>query len=112
MEKAQKVRKRREEFSRYPLVSMAEEVFEWVLDEIDKRTSIMNFNPIQIFIREDTLQTTEGWIYEKNMKHFLKLHTLEELLIKLKDIVDKEDGFEASLNYGAKNIISICINII
>lgn len=113
MEKAQKVFKTRQEFINYPLVSMANEIFNWVLDELDERTKAMCFDPIQICVDKDRLRTTYGSVFKKNMTGFLKLHTFEELFTTLNDLVNNEVGYEATLFYpNDKCFHSIVINII
>lgn len=115
MEKAQRVRKTRQEFINYPLVSMANEIFDWVLDEFDARTKVMNFDPIQLYVYKSsiktTIKTTNGLEYKNSMIYFLQSYSIEELFAKLKDIVDGEDGFSATLNSDA-GILNITIDII
>lgn len=98
MEKAQKVRKTRQEFSRYPVVSMAKELFDWILDVLDERSRVLNFDPIKIFGFKGEIYMDHGVSYPKTGEYFFSTRQTGELFEKLKDIVNNEDGFEAKLH--------------
>ena len=111
MEKAQKVLKARQEFVRYPVTSTAKDVFDWILDELDARTRVMVFEPIQVYLYKDRLMIIDGHEYPKDLTRFLQEYSAKELFTKLKDLIDKEQGFKATLiDEGREDLI--CIDII
>ncbi len=115
MTKAQEVRRRRLDAIQKDITAQAEKVFDWILDLIDANTQKGHFGMVEVclFEGQDIIKTTnfngkKGTEYD--LGFFLLLHDKLELFEKLKEVVDKEEGFKSVLKpnatlYDSKAII-------
>lgn len=103
MTKAQKVRNRRLESRQIALTTQAKKVFDWILDLIDADTQKGLFRPIEVclFDKQHTILTTDLG-YKKGFEYFLDNFLLQhdwlDFFLTLKEVIEKEDGYTASLD--------------
>lgn len=115
MNKAQEIRKRRVLKSNYDVYVEAKEVFDWILDLIDNDTTkrLFEAGPFKIYSTPwDTCirNFSDEKIYELGAS-FIKQHGIETFFSILKERIENEPGFQATINLNDFHQECDCISL-
>ena len=101
MKKAQEVRSRRLESLKNELNVEAEKIFDWLLDLMDEKTKKGEYEAIEVysFYDGDEIRCTYGKTY--NLSKLLKKYSITQVFFKLEEVVEREEGFVATLDFKA-----------
>lgn len=99
MKKAQEVRKRRLEAKKKIFSGEAEKIFDWTLDLIDSGTEAGNFNSLVIRLVADDDIILNSFNDKKYNLEDKEYNLGEKIMLfqTLKNIIDKEEGYDSNL---------------
>lgn len=89
MTRAQEIRKRRIDKRKIEKENMADMVWNWILDEFDKNTSLSNYKCIKVEISQDIIKVEKDEYRMTGMEP-------KELFGMIQEIVKGEEGYKLS----------------
>lgn len=103
MTKAQEVRSRRLESLQNELSEKTEKIFDWILDLMDEETKKGKFGAIEVYIYydQDELRFDMEGYYVYDLSKALQKFDRKQIFSKLKEVVEREEGYTATLNTNA-----------
>ena len=103
MTKAQQVRSRRLESRQNELTVETKRIFDWILDLIDADTKSGHYGSIKVclFYDQDELRTTRLNNEAYDMSKILLKFDRKQIFTKLKEVVEQEEGYKATVDTNA-----------
>ncbi len=101
MTKAQEVRRRRLESLENELNVEAEKIFDWLLDLMDEKTKKGEYEAIEVYSFYDGDEIRYAYEKTYNLSKLLRKYSISIIYIKLKEVVEREDGFIATVDFKA-----------
>ncbi len=105
MTKAQEVRSRRLEKIQSDLTTEAKKIFDWILDLVDENTNTGHFLiPVKVCLFEgQSIIKDSSFNYDKeyDLSEILFKYNRFELFTALKEVIDQEEGYSATLDTDA-----------
>ncbi len=103
MTKAQEVRKRRLERKQQDLTVVAEGIFDWILDliDLDTKKGYLGSTKICLFKGKKKLRAIYDSEEEYNLAEALLKFDKYEIFEKLKEVIEKEEGYEVDFSRSA-----------